>query len=188
MAGAHTRPYICTFSFAGCTSRFGNKSEWKRHVNGHLCLQYWLCDRSTCGSKEGSLSGLKFNRKDLFTAHLRRMHGPVAVKSRKNAEWEKLVKNLLSSCLKIRRQLPTTTKCPVRACTQIFESWDDRMEHVGGHLEKASLSLQASSSRSSPDRDLIDQESEDMIAWGMKERIIEGKPEGGFSLCTSSWS
>ena len=37
IAAAHTRPFPCAFSFAGCNSTFGSKNEWKRHISSqHL--------------------------------------------------------------------------------------------------------------------------------------------------------
>jgi hypothetical protein len=207
IASAHTRPYTCTFSFAGCQSTFGNKNEWKRHVSSqHLSLKYWLCDVDACGrnrskanspksgpSKTSSSTsasnpaaktgGNEFNRKDLFTQHLRRMHAPSPVKrqSKKNAEWEDRVKALQSSCLKTRREPPLRTKCPVRTCAQVFEgptSWDERMEHVGRHLEK----ITAAGNGGGKER--IEQESDEfMIEWAVRERIIEERVGGGFRLC-----
>ncbi|EFX03524.1 c2h2 finger domain containing protein [Grosmannia clavigera kw1407] len=91
------RPFVCLFAYAGCTSAFGNKNEWKRHVMAqHIMLTYWRCDdprcermrnnMGSCARNEGSSSsgtayhaseqnnsGI-FNRKDLFTQHVRRMH------------------------------------------------------------------------------------------------------------------
>ena len=203
VAAAHTRPYVCTFSFAGCNSTFGNINEWKRHVySQHLGLQYWLCNVGFCGNTKPKsrvgMSGNEFNRKDLFTQHLRRMHAPFAVKrlGRKSVEWEERVKALQASCLKIRREGPTITKCPVRACAQIFEgptSWDDRMEHVARHLEKTSRTLPSSSLPSLPsgneERDVVEQESDEyMIEWCLKEKIIERKNTGGYKLCLDSGS
>jgi hypothetical protein len=197
IASAHTRPYVCTFSFAGCTSTFGNKNEWKRHVySQHLNLQYWQCNVGACGQTKASpsknsstqsnrlkSSGNDFNRKDLFTQHLRRMHSPFSVKrqQKKNPEWEDKVKELQNSCLKVRRTPPSKTKCPVRQCGQIFEgatSWDDRMEHVGRHLEKMTTIGNGAASN-----EVIEQESDEfMIEWALTERIIERRPSGGYKL------
>jgi hypothetical protein len=192
VAAAHTRPYICTFSFAGCKSTFGNKNEWKRHVSSqHLGLQHWVCSEGSCSPsksnssiKDANSNRLKttsnaFNRKDLFTQHLKRMHSPFSVKrqGKKNSEWDERVKELQSSCLVIRRDPPSKTKCPVRQCGQTFEgatSWDDRMEHVGRHLEKTTLSPNGDAANNA-----IEQESDEfMTQWALKERIIERKGSG----------
>lgn len=125
----HTRPFKCVFHFAGCTSTFAAKNEWKRHnATQHLVENYWLCTEGQCG-KTGSggssaaassssssgpkprnqqsgpstlydntfdkppastasskppppvpTAGVRFNRKDLYTQHVRRMHMPPNVK------------------------------------------------------------------------------------------------------------
>ncbi|KAJ4396482.1 hypothetical protein N0V93_000701 [Gnomoniopsis smithogilvyi] len=183
----HTRPFICVFKFAGCSSTFASKNEWKRHVmSQHLVLHYWLCDIEVCAHNKNSLTNAKpsrrtkaarraaeqtlkleptgpplpdgaiFNRKDLFTQHIRRMHTPVHVQkagkaSKKTssssftattAEWDEQVKDLQSSALRERCQLPTYMLCPAPHCTQRFsgaDAWDQRMEHVARHLEGAAL-------------------------------------------------
>lgn len=183
----HTRPFICVFRFAGCSSTFASKNEWKRHVmSQHLVLHYWLCDIDVCAHNKNSPTSAKpgrrskaarraaeqtlqlepigpplpdgaiFNRKDLFTQHIRRMHTPIhvqkAAKASKKAsassltattaEWDEQVKDLQSSALRERCQLPTYMMCPAPHCTQRFsgtDAWDQRMEHVARHLERAAL-------------------------------------------------
>ncbi|SPQ22133.1 5d4d9216-3e99-4ee8-a50d-24945fa4501d [Thermothielavioides terrestris] len=98
----HLRPFNCVFDFAGCEATFSSKNEWKRHVNTqHLLLNYWVCTEGTCANarpqtspsspspypsspahKDGAAppTGAIFNRKDLFTQHLKRMHAPKQVK------------------------------------------------------------------------------------------------------------
>jgi len=86
----HRRPFSCVFDFAGCASTFGSKNEWKRHVaTQHLLLFYWVCTEGTCSKAQNSSSSLQakenphgaiFNRKDLFTQHLKRMHAPKEIK------------------------------------------------------------------------------------------------------------
>ena len=199
---AHTRPYVCTFSFAGCGSAFGNKNEWKRHVySQHLSLQYWLCHVGACSNSKASTSrssssnsnsrtkngGNEFNRKDLFTQHLRRMHTPFPVKraQKKSPEWEERIKELQVNCLMVRRTAPQKTKCPVRTCGQLFEgttSWDDMMEHVGRHLEKASAT-----SNGPTVNDIVEQESDEfIIEWALREKIIERKTSGGYRLYSNA--
>jgi hypothetical protein len=123
------------------------------------------------------------------------MHAPFSVKRqhRKNDEWDERVKELQSSCLKTRRNPPMRTRCPVRECAVIFEgsnSWDERMEHVGRHLEKTSAAAGAGAGGSSvpaANKDVIDQESDEfMIEWALAERIIERKPSGGYRFCNDA--
>ncbi|KAL8940359.1 MAG: hypothetical protein Q9211_002325, partial [Gyalolechia sp. 1 TL-2023] len=101
---AHTRPFHCSFRRYGCTSTFGSKNEWKRHVSSqHVCPGIYRCDIGACAphsattappsndshddphptprQQQPSSSGWShngFNRKDLFTQHIRRMHAPVS--------------------------------------------------------------------------------------------------------------
>ncbi|KAJ4155669.1 hypothetical protein LMH87_000905 [Akanthomyces muscarius] len=155
----HTRPLLCVFHYAGCTSRFASKNEWKRHVaSQHLALRYWICTEGTCGQTRGPSTraraaslpafGSIFNRKDLYTQHIRRMHlapegSPVMGSgSRKPvpSEIEDRMRELQASAARTRCQLPTYMLCPASGCPSEFHgpnAWDDRMEHVALHLERA---------------------------------------------------
>lgn len=177
VAAAHTRPFPCAFSFAGCSSTFGSKNEWKRHIaSQHLCLTYYRCSACPQSTVEGK--GNEFNRKDLFTQHLRRMHAPFAIKkalakgdSKLQVEWEVHVKEMQTNCLVIRRQPPQRSACPKQDCSNIFEgagSWDDWTEHVGRHMEKGDAP------RLGVDRLLA--------KWALDEGIIELKEDGEYRL------
>jgi hypothetical protein len=225
---AHTRPYACTFAFAGCPASFGSKNEWKRHVSSqHLGLSFWRCEIGACGdhapgsvraaaaaaaglpistqstSRSGSASsprrasassppsdklpGNEFNRKDLFTQHLRRMHAPFAVKrqGKSNAEWEARVRHLQSRCLQTRRAAPSRVRCPVVGCVTVFEAaadaaagagvgsvWDERMEHVGRHIE-----LDAQNGC------VVDElRDHDLIDWAVREDVIIQVDAGSYRL------
>lgn len=178
IAAAHTRPFPCAFSFAGCTSTFGSKNEWKRHIaSQHLCLTYYRCSSCPQSTVEGK--GNEFNRKDLFTQHLRRMHAPFAIKkaiakgdSKLQLEWETHVKEMQATCLVIRRSPPQRSACPKSDCSNVFEgagSWDDWTEHVGRHMEKGEAG------RLGVDRLLA--------RWALDEGIIERKEDGEYRLC-----
>lgn len=53
----HRQPFICVFHFAGCTSIFPNKNEWKRHVDTqHILSKYWHCQEGECGKSSSSSS------------------------------------------------------------------------------------------------------------------------------------
>ncbi|KAG9228653.1 hypothetical protein BJ875DRAFT_229877 [Amylocarpus encephaloides] len=177
IAAAHTRPFPCAFSFAGCTSTFGSKNEWKRHIaSQHLCLTYYRCSSCPQSTVEGK--GNEFNRKDLFTQHLRRMHAPFAIKkaiakgdSKLQQEWETHVKEMQASCLVIRRQPPQRSACPKPDCANVFEgagSWDDWTEHVGRHMEKGEAG------QLGVDRLLA--------RWAYDNSIIERKEDGEYRL------
>ncbi|KAI1762016.1 hypothetical protein GGR53DRAFT_503155 [Hypoxylon sp. FL1150] len=164
----HTRPFNCVFGFAGCHSTFASKNEWKRHCSSqHLVLNYWVCQQDPCckaSSKPASPvrnrskppcpqyataptlpRGTIFNRKDLYTQHLRRMHIPATfkkqVKQRKAIpEWEQNERDHQEKAKRTRCDLPTHMRCPARDCIARFDganAWDDRMEHTAKHLEKA---------------------------------------------------
>ncbi|CZT09040.1 uncharacterized protein RAG0_13921 [Rhynchosporium agropyri] len=177
IAAAHTRPFPCAFSFAGCTSTFGSKNEWKRHIaSQHLCLTYYRCSSCPQSTIEGK--GNEFNRKDLFTQHLRRMHAPFAIKkaiakgdSKLQLEWETHVKDMQASCLVTRRQPPQRSACPKPDCSNVFEgagSWDDWTEHVGRHMEKGEAG------RLGVDKLLA--------RWALEQGIIERKEDGELRL------
>lgn len=158
-------------------------------MSQHLLLYYWLCDIDVCAHNKndptaphshsgkrnkgrraehataGELlgpslpDGAIFNRKDLYTQHLRRMHTPANIKktgsaksSKKAAaslqasscaspaDWDDNIKVLQNNALRERCQLPEYMECPAPHCTQTFngvDAWDQRMEHVARHLEKA---------------------------------------------------
>ena len=168
ISGTHTRPFTCTFRLYGCSATFGSKNEWKRHVSSqHLRLGIWRCDLDSCLPQQTLPSATlerpprkgrqsveevdveelvfnDFNRKDLFTQHLRRMHAPRA--SCPAAEHEKFNASLdliSKRCLKNTREPPSYSVCgycPPESTGNgvIFQgpgSWENRMEHVGRHLE-----------------------------------------------------
>lgn len=177
IAAAHTRPFPCAFGFAGCSSTFGSKNEWKRHIaSQHLCLNFYRCSDCPQSTIEGK--GNEFNRKDLFTQHLRRMHAPFAIKKglariepKVTAEWENYLKTMQSTCLVVRRQPPQRSACPKSDCSNIFEgagSWDDWTEHVGRHMEKGEAN------RLGVDRLLA--------KWALDQCIIERKEDGEYRL------
>ncbi|TQV90092.1 C2H2 finger domain-containing protein [Cordyceps javanica] len=143
---AHTRPFPCAFYFAGCTSRFGSKNEWKRHIaSQHLCLQYYRC--SICLQTTVDGKGNEFNRKDLFRSHLHRMHVPLEVKralakgdnGQQQTEWETYVREMQQTCLIQRRYPPQRSSCPKPGCARDFKgpaAWNEWTKHVGRHMEK----------------------------------------------------
>ncbi|KAI1425067.1 hypothetical protein F5Y12DRAFT_400528 [Xylaria sp. FL1777] len=170
----HTRPFTCIFEFAGCRSTFASKNEWKRHcASQHIVLQYWVCQQEGCAQvsnkpstpKKSSGGGRRraecprypvahpsmlpngtiFNRKDLYTQHLRRMHVPAHLKSKIKSkthvpEWEEQQRAHQDEAIRTRCQLPTHMLCPAPGCGVRFDgtnAWDERMEHVAKHLEKA---------------------------------------------------
>ncbi|KAK1983273.1 hypothetical protein LZ30DRAFT_780714 [Colletotrichum cereale] len=161
----HTRPFVCVFNYAGCPSTFASKNEWKRHVSSqHLALQYWLCVQDGCSkttnpptNRRSSSScsatptppalpnGAIFNRKDLYTQHVRRMHVPLHVRKaqkqkKPTPDWDDHLKTLQTNAEQTRCDLPHYMRCPASDCGHEFNgplAWDERMEHVARHLERA---------------------------------------------------
>ncbi|KAK8048529.1 hypothetical protein PG994_010259 [Apiospora phragmitis] len=160
----HTRPFVCVFAFAGCPSTFAAKNEWKRHVaSQHLLLFYWLCNQGTCTKVSNSSSssirsphapslpnGAIFNRKDLYTQHVRRMHVPLNFKKQLNQkntvpEWEDCVQSFQKEAHKPRCSLPEYMTCPASGCAHMFNgpgAWDEHMEHLAKHLENAASGIE----------------------------------------------
>jgi hypothetical protein len=183
MKGAHIRAFVCVFEFAGCKSTFASKNEWKRHVSSqHLNLHSWVCEIGACGKAQGKnggeqFKGSEFNRKDLFTQHLRRMHAPFSAKrqNKKVPDWEDKLKELQISCLRTKRSPPTKLACPVSGCGQIFDTkscWDERMEHVAKHLEKVAQT-----------GGVVEQERDHLLVrWAETEKIIERRMDGRYIL------
>lgn len=147
----HLRPFKCVFHYAGCTSVFGAKNEWKRHVlSQHLGLHYWHCTAGHCrqanpAHAHGRLQsrgmphcGSVFNRKDLYTQHVRRMH--LQATGVESSTVEQRLRSMQASALRTRCQLPEYMRCPAPDCDHSFlgsKAWDDRMEHVALHLDAA---------------------------------------------------
>ncbi|KAF4974063.1 hypothetical protein FZEAL_8996 [Fusarium zealandicum] len=192
----HRRPFTCVFHFAGCDKIFANKNEWKRHVWAqHVSLHYWLCVNGPCGhgsNQNGGSSvapthGRIFRRKDLFTQHIRRMHAPEEVikadKKEKNlpSAWVAKEKAMQAAAFRLRCELPTHMRCPAQGCHIEFnngsKTWDNRMEHVAVHLERAA------SGEESPvlfgnagDEALTDWASD------LRVQVIE-RTRGGWKIC-----
>lgn len=62
--------FTCPLTPYGCTSHFKSKNEWKRHVFSlHIAIGFWRCRYCADPGRPNI-----FYRKDLFTAHLTRMH------------------------------------------------------------------------------------------------------------------
>lgn len=179
------RKFICSFSHYGCDVALSSKNEWKRHVSiQHLQLGFYRCDVGPCNPEYNpGIPGHKrvyndFNRKDLFTQHHRRMHKPdsgpgsgtFAPGQENSADWkafEDTLESVRQRCWVEKRKPPMRSTCGF--CGRVFEgegSWNDRMEHVGGHFS----------------RDVIDskeeREDEDLTNWALQEAIIKDAGNG----------
>lgn len=197
------RVFPCTFSPYGCTSSFGSKNEWKRHVlSQHLQLGFYRCDvghckvtpRPTSSASSASCSSHfsnatspassaspfsptsslmstirspnDFNRKDLFTQHLRRMHAPwltvpaprEPTKEEREA-FDKSLDEVRARCWVQQRKPPQRSQC--NYCGEEFSGphcWEARMEHIGKHCERG---------------DVEKGEDLDLRRWAIKEGVIK---------------
>lgn len=139
-----TRAYPCVFHWAGCDAVFGAKNEWKRHVQSqHLKLSFWRCTQGVCGHSgrgyQGKKANADFNRKDLFTSHLRRMHYKPSLKNGPKSNQTAWEQESQMKAKVVRGAPCNVSSCPFRGCEQRFEGskgWDDRMEHIAKHLEE----------------------------------------------------
>lgn len=146
--------FPCPLAPYGCSSSFGSKNEWKRHVNTqHLRLDIWRCDQC----QDRGCRPNDFNRKDLFIQHLRRMHSktdpmsitdslvtapvaPPAPKRSRATTLEETDPQLVETekrCHICVRSPPLSSRCLF--CPAHFSgqgSFEERMEHIGRHLEQ----------------------------------------------------
>ncbi|KAF1975152.1 hypothetical protein BU23DRAFT_78977 [Bimuria novae-zelandiae CBS 107.79] len=139
------RHFPCPLTTYGCLSTFSSKNEWKRHVSTqHIKLGFWRCDLCTTTvdpHDHETVYHNDFNRKDLFTQHLRRMHtAPTNQSHCSQKEYPVTEDNIAEHqkrCFQILREMPTRSNCLY--CDETFtgpSSWENRMEHIGRHLEK----------------------------------------------------
>lgn len=137
--------FPCPFTAYGCSSTFSSKNEWKRHVSTqHIKQGFWRCDlcpTTTDANDQSAQYFNDFNRKDLFTQHLRRMHAAPKDASSRNHKGYPVNENNLSEhqkrCFMTLRAAPQQSNCLF--CDRTFDgptSWEERIEHVGRHLEK----------------------------------------------------
>lgn len=139
------RYFPCPLTMYGCTSTFSSKNEWKRHIGTqHIKLGFWRCD--LCSTTvdphdHETVYHNDFNRKDLFTQHLRRMHAAPPNQSHRSQKDYPVTEDNIGvhqkRCFQLLRETPVRSKCLY--CDETFTgpgSWDSRVEHIGRHLEK----------------------------------------------------
>ncbi|KAL9123661.1 MAG: hypothetical protein Q9217_006928 [Psora testacea] len=148
---SHTRPFTCLFQAYGCPQTFGSKNEWARHIRvQHLRLEIWQCDMQQCrlpreAGRKGSV-GHEFDRKDLFTQHVRRMHSKLISGKDNDNENDgggsssmmnktQIEMSIQTRCHRVLRAPPRRSLCPWCPGRREFDNWDNHLEHVGKHLE-----------------------------------------------------
>jgi len=141
-----------------------------------------LCPTTVDSNNATTVYFNDFNRKDLFTQHLRRMHAAPAHQSagRTSREYpvtEESLSEHQARCYKQLRSPPPRSTCLF--CNRTFSgpgSWDERMEHVGRHLEKERKAGGAPI-------DINDwQEDRVLKDWLISEALIEQDENGAWRL------
>lgn len=173
---AHAHPHPSSTSTTKSSSASSNSSIKNNNRSAITAPTAPAAGRSRVGAE--------FNRKDLFTQHLKRMHVPDSCKRKSPspqalAAWENEIKRLQGSSLRQNRVPPARLTCPVQGCAVRFEGsrnvWDERMEHVGKHLEKMA------SGGGNGERDVLDQGNDAfLVEWAVKNRVIVGDGRGGY--------
>ena len=175
--------FPCPLAIYGCPSVFRSKNEWKRHVIvQHMRLQFWQC----CECKATTdIHPCKFNRKDLLAQHIRRMH-PASISARvetgsssstaatlESGAAKSALENILQQCCRKVRSPPEKSACMF--CDAKFNgagTWQDRMEHVGKHMEDAIKAKQSPASKKAWLQD------PDLNEWLAREGIITERGDG----------
>jgi len=188
------RPFPCPLAGYGCLSTFTSKNEWKRHVSTqHIKLGFWRCDMCSPSADPMHPVYNDFNRKDLFTQHLRRMHthhhlstaanrsSSSSANSRKNDGGlsDEAVLVHQQRCYRQLRTSPPRSSCLF--CPRVFHgegSWEERMEHVGAHFERERKS-NASNKVASPESWKEDPILRD---WLLQEGLIEHDDPTGWRI------
>ncbi|KAI6902472.1 hypothetical protein KC318_g7791 [Hortaea werneckii] len=190
-ATCNARSFPCPLAVYGCTSTFGSKNEWKRHVSTqHIRLSFWRCDQCPAEDRQPN----DFNRKDLFIQHVRRMHPFVLYERRtaatiarkgkrgsgsgaeKDDAMETALAEIAQRCTIKLRDAPMQSGCLF--CDASFEgpsSWEERMEHVGRHMEAARKLDQAAPYLNSWRRDDLTEEwlrAEGLVVEGKGGRLV----------------
>lgn len=182
------RPFPCPLALYGCGSTFTSKNEWKRHVSTqHVKLGFWRCDLCPLSTDPANPIYNDFNRKDLFTQHIRRMHTEdvmdvnrtlgTSTEPKDGNIPDSVMAEQQSRCYHHLRTHPLRSGCFF--CPQVFEgngSWEQRMEHLGAHFEREKKNPKASLdiSRWRDDPELRE--------WFLQEGLIEPDNKGGYRI------
>lgn len=182
------RPFPCPLALYGCGSTFTSKNEWKRHVSTqHVKLGFWRCDLCPLSTDPANPVYNDFNRKDLFTQHIRRMHtedimnvSHVLDNSTELKDGnipDNVIAEQQSRCYRHLRSHPIRSRCLF--CPQVFEgigSWEQRMEHLGAHFEREKknpkMTLDTSHWKDDPE----------LQKWFLQEGLIERDNKGGWRI------
>jgi len=90
---------------------------------------------------------------------------------------EEVIANYQKTCYKLLREAPYRSSCLF--CSKHFEgpsSWDERMEHVGSHMERDRKSSTKSSDASAWNEDAL------LHEWLIEEGLVEHDGKGGWKI------
>jgi hypothetical protein len=181
------RPFPCPLAVYGCRSDFISKNEWKRHIaTKHVKLAFWRCDlcqENVDANDDQTVYHNDFNRKDLFAQHLRRMHkadekvvlGPERYNIKKHPVNEENLAAHQQRCHIVLRAAPQQSACLF--CEDVFNgpnSWEQRIEHVGRHLEKDGKNISLDPTRWREDK-VLEQ-------WLEAEGLVARDHNGGWKI------
>ena len=114
-----------------------------------------------------------FDRKDLFTQHIKRMHAPAASASHtEKVAFDASIPEIQDRCHRQLRSPPPQSRCPY-CPDKVFEgsgSWTERLEHVGKHLEKNDVNKEEEG------------EDEELRSWMMEQGFMEWKVHTGYKV------
>jgi len=188
MYGAGERPFPCPLAAYDCHSTFTSKNEWKRHVSTqHIRLGFWRCELCTPSVDGSNPVHNDFNRKDLFTQHLKRMHSHhlgagTAIVGKAGGKSDQQISDDVTAyyqkrCYKLLREAPSKSSCLF--CSKQFQgphSWEERMEHVGSHMESDRKSGTKSLDASAWNEDAL------LHNWLVEEGLVEHDGKGGWKI------
>ena len=124
-------------------------------------------------ANSGEVQHHDFDRKDLFTQHIKRMHVPPPSASQAaKTDFETRIPEIQERCHRQLRSPPPRSRC-IYCPDKVFEgpgSWTDRLEHVGKHLEKNDMKKE----------DEI--EDEDLREWMMQQGFMEFTTPTGYKV------
>ena len=114
-----------------------------------------------------------FDRKDLFTQHIKRMHAPPPSASHaERVAFEAGIPAIQERCHLQLRSPPPRSRC-LYCPDKMFEgagSWTNRLEHVGKHLEKNDVKMED------------EREDEELRSWMVQQRFMEWKAPMGYKV------
>jgi len=126
----HYRPYGCTFT--SCDKSFGSKNDWKRHeYSQHFRQKMWRCDVVLPGQDSTTCSKV-CDQRTAFKDHLLRDHS-IAPKDKELST--KIDKCRVGQNFRVRFWCGFCKKI-VELGKRGLESWNERFDHIGNHIEK----------------------------------------------------